>query len=411
MLYPRFIKQNIIDALQDTPVNLITGARQTGKTTLVKQLVSEDYPAQYVTLDDLSIRGAIENDPQGFLKSKTTPLIIDEIQLVPDLLPAIKYEVDINRTPGRFLLTGSANILTLPRISESLAGRMEIHTLFPLSQGELSNKNEIFIDWIFSEKLDRNDIESKRENDIWVRIVNGGYPEIIKRTAADRKHAWFQDYITTILQRDVKELSNIESLTQMPRVIQLLANRISSLLNIAELSRSLQIPQTSLKRYISLLEITFLVYFLPAWSGNLGKRIVKTPKLYFTDTGLAAYLMGADFNSQNEKFNISGPLLENFVLSELKKQSAWSQTKPQIFHFRNQTGLEVDFILEDRRRNCVGIEVKAAATVRSDDFKGLRWFQDNVNTEFVRGIVLYNGAEFVPFGNELYAVPVSALWT
>ena len=154
MLYPRFIKKNILDALQDTPVNLITGARQTGKTTLVKQLAGDDYPAQYVSLDDLSVRGAVENDPQGFLRRKTKPLIIDEIQLVPNLLPAIKYEVDNNRTPGRFLLTGSANILTLPRVSESLAGRMEVHTLFPLSQGELSNKKETFIDWIFSDKFD-----------------------------------------------------------------------------------------------------------------------------------------------------------------------------------------------------------------------------------------------------------------
>lgn len=197
----------------------------------------------------------------------------------------------------------------------------------------------------------------------------------------------------------------------MPRVIQLLANRASSLLNIAELSRSLQIPQTSLKRYIKLFEATLLIYFLPAWRGNLGKRIMKTPKLYFTDTGLAAYLIGADIDSHDEKINIFGPLLENFVLAELYKQSAWSQTKPRFFHFRSQTDLEVDYILEDRRRNCVGIEVKAARTVRSDDFKGLRWFQNNVSQAFLRGIVLYNGTDIIPFGNELYAVPVNALWS
>ena len=245
---------------------------------------------------------------------------------------------------------------------------------------------------------------------MWNKIINGGYPEVIKRTSIKRKEVWFRDYITTILQRDIRELVNINGLTQMPRLLELLAARIATLINFAELSRSIQIPQTSLKRYMALFEATYLIYYLPPWSTNLGKRIVKTPKIFFTDTGLASYLLGADTELLQNHNTFSGPLLENFVLSELRKQSAWNHIQPNFSHFRSQTGLEVNFILENRRRQCVGIEVKASATVRSDDFKGLRWLQKQLDKRFLRGIVLYTGEEVVPFGEELYAIPVSALW-
>ena len=410
MLYPRFITTQILEALADSPVVMITGARQTGKTTLVQQIASDKHPARYLSLDDLTIRGSAQNDPRGFLKNVSGPLIIDEIQLVPDLLPAIKLEVDQNRQPGRFLITGSANVLTLPHISESLAGRMEIFRLFPLSQGELLTKKEVFIDWLFANDLVFTKYKWQIAGSLLQKITDGGYPEIIKKTNMTRKEVWFRDYVTTILQRDIRDLAHIEGLTQMPRLLELLAARIASLLNFADLSRTIQIPQTSLKRYISLFEATFLIHRLPPWSINKVRRIIKTPKLFFTDTGLAAYLLGTDVDTLSRQSRQTGPLLENFVLSELLKQVEWSRTRPQFFHFRNQTGLEVDFILEDRRRRCVGIEVKSAATVRSDDFKALRWLQKNLGEPFLRGVVLYNGEEMLPFGNDLFAVPITALW-
>ena len=410
MLYPRFILPKILEALAESPVILLNGARQTGKTTLVRQLVKAHHPARYVSLDDLTLRGAGKSDPHGFLRNFQVPVVIDEIQLVPDLLPAIKLEVDQHRQPGKFLLTGSANVLALPQISESLAGRIEIFTLYPLSQGELLQKKEGFIDWIYADEVVPHQFQELPSEACWEKMVAGGYPEVIKRTHVERKGAWFRDYVATILQRDIRELANIEGLTQMPRFLELLAARATSLVNFAELSRSMQIPQTSMKRYMALFEATYLIYYLSPWSGNLGKRIVKAPKLFFTDTGLAAYLIGARSELLSDHHQPAGPLMENFVLSELRKQAAWSRTQPGFFHFRSQTGVEVDFILEDRRRRCVGIEVKAAATVRKEDFKGLRWLKKQLCESFLRGIVIYNGTEMVPFGEDLYAVPVSALW-
>ncbi len=410
MQYPRFLVDKILDALTESPVILINGARQTGKTTLVHYIAEKHYPAHYFSLDDLTMRGAAQSDPQGFLDNYEGPVVIDEIQIVPDLLPAIKLKVDRDRKPGKFILTGSANVLTLPKISESLAGRMEIFTLYPFSQGELIPKKEQFLDWIFSDKINFEKFESELPNSIWQKVVNGGFPEIIKRERIERREVWFRDYITTILQRDVRDLANIEGLVQMPRLLALLASRISSLLNFAELSRAMQIPQTSLKRYMTLFEAIFLIQYLPPWSGHLGKRIIKTPKLFFIDTGLAAYLLGIDLASLIRHDKSAGALLENFILSELIKQSSWNNIRPNFFHFRSQTGIEVDFILEDRRRRCVGIEVKAASTVRQDDFKGLRWLKENLGNRFLRGIVLYNGDEIVAFGDGLFAIPIQYLW-
>ncbi len=409
MLFPRFISSPIIEALADRPVVLITGARQTGKTTLVREILKKVHSAQYITLDDLSIRNAAQNDPQGFLARYSGPLIIDEIQLAPELLSAIKLEVDSNRQAGRFLLTGSANVLTVPRISESLAGRMEIFNLFPLSQGELSSKKEAFIDWLFSEKFELSSFSKSNDRSLMNRIINGGYPEIVQKSDASRKEAWFRNYVTTILQRDIRDLANINGLTQMPRLLELLATRITTLVNFSELSRSIQIPHTSLKRYLALFETTFLTYRLPSWSGNLGKRIVKSPKLFFTDSGLASSFLGEDIDSLAKPSHQSGALLENFILSELYKQKTWSKTNPHFFHFRSQTGQEVDFILEDRKRRCIGIEVKSSSTVRFDDFKALKWFKENTS-QFLRGIVLYRGQEMIPFGGDLYAVPIDAMW-
>lgn len=400
----------IIEALSDTPVVMLNGARQTGKSTLAKTLTTKSYPARYITLDDATSLAAAKHDPAGFISGLSGPAIIDEIQRAPELFIAIKAAVDLDRRPGRFLLTGSANVLLLPRLSESLAGRMEIFTLWPLSQGEFCGIREGFIDAVFSEKpLPSNFKSTDNNSTLLERAIRGGYPEASSRTSEARRRAWFGSYITTILQRDVRDIANIDGLNAMPRLLSILATRSASLLNYSELSRTTGLPQSTLKRYMALFETTFLLNHLPAWSSNLGKRLVKTSKIVLNDTGLLASLLSVDA-SRLENSPLSGALVENFVIMELKKQISWSDTKPLILHYRTQTGQEVDVVLEDTAGRVVGIEVKTSKSVTGQDFKGLQSFAEAAGRNFVRGIVLYGGSETVSFGRNLLALPIASLW-
>jgi len=404
----RNITPALLDALADNPVVFLNGARQTGKSFLAQWLASGDHPAQYLTLDDVGVLAAARSDPAGFLAGLGGPAVLDEVQRAPELFLALKAEVDRDRRPGRFQLTGSADVLLLPRLAESLAGRMEILTLWPLSQGEIEKVTEGFVDALFAEELPAPTATSEDRSQLMRRILRGGYPEVLSRSTERRQHAWFDSYVTSILQRDVRDLANIEGLTAMPRLLTLLAARASALVNFSELSRSSGISQSTLKRYMALLETTFFVQFLPAWSGNLSKRLVKAPKLVLNDTGLMAHLLGVGPGSRDP--GLVGPLLENFVVMELRKQARWSAIRVRFFHFRTQTGREVDIVLEDAAGRIVGIEVKAAATVRADDFKGLRTLADQLGSRFCRGVVLYTGAERIPFGPHLHSLPVETLW-
>ena len=294
----RNIEPLLRQALADTPVVLLTGARQTGKSTLVEGLAGNGYAPRYVTLDDLTVLAAARQDPAGFIAGLSegngvvVPVIIDEIQRAPDLFLPIKLSVDRKRTPGRFLLTGSANVMTLPRLADSLAGRMETITLWSLSQGEIGGLKESFIDQVFAPEFKLPARVREGRTELISRVARGGYPEVLTRTTESRRRAWFSAYLTTILQRDVRELANIEGLTELPRLLTLLAGRTASLLNLADVSRALSMPQTTLKRYLSLLEAIFIVQPVPAWSVSRGKRLVKASKLALCDTGLLTYLLG-----------------------------------------------------------------------------------------------------------------------
>jgi predicted AAA+ superfamily ATPase len=397
-------------ALADNPVVLLHGARQAGKSTLAQSIATKEHPARYLTLDDAGFLAAARGDPTGFIEGLEGPLVLDEVQRAPERFLAMKVSVDRDRSPGRFLLTGSADVMLLPDLSESLAGRMEVLTLWPLSQGEIEGVKEGFVDAVFSDRLPANLDFRENISTLLGRIIRGGYPVVHGRVSEERQRAWFGSYVTTILQRDVRDLANIEGLTQLPRLLSLIAARATSFLNLSELSRSIAIPQTTLKRYMALLETTFLVRTLPAWSGNLGKRLVKAPKLVLGDTGLMSYLLGLSKRRLAMDTNLLGPLLEGFVIMELEKQLAWSQIQPCLFHFRTQTGHEVDIVLEDSTGRLVGIEVKAGATVTSQDFKGLRAFAEMTGRRFRRGAVLYTGNQSIPFGRDLHALPVNALW-
>jgi len=402
----------MLAGLADTPVVLLVGARQTGKSTLIQSPAFQKAKRHFITFDDANNMAAAKADPAGFLNAHPEPLTLDEIQRVPELFLAIKASVDRNRAPGRFLLSGSANVLFLPRVADSLAGRMDVITLWPFSQGEIEGAREGFIDAVFSAKLPGlKPVEKWDERkEVRRRALSGGFPEVLARSNVERRNAWYGSYLTTILQRDVRDLSHMEDLTVMPRLLAILAARVGSLLNTADVSRNSGISQTTLKRYLSLLETLFLFPELPAWSVNVGKRrYVKMPKAFLSDTGLAAHLLHLTDERLSQDPVLWGALLENFAGMELRKQAAWNKEHPQLFHWRTHGQQKVDLVLEAGGR-LVGIEVKAGTTVTTDDFKGLRALADDAGRRWVRGIVLYSGSESLPFGNNLVAMPISALW-
>ncbi|MCC6144228.1 MAG: ATP-binding protein [Candidatus Hydrogenedentes bacterium] len=404
-MIPRNLNRNLAEAMADTPVVVVHGARQTGKSTLVLGSEAAARSGTYLTLDDATLLAAALDDPMGFISKLDGTAILDEVQQAPDLFRAIKYKVDKDRRPGQFLLTGSADILLLPSLSESLAGRMEILTLWPFSWSEIAEVETSFVDQVFASPPLKRASTAVSRMDILQRAIIGGFPAAIDRTSTRRRSAWFSSYIASILQRDVRDISNVEHLAAMPRLLEMLATRSMALLNYAELSRALRLPQSTLKRYMALLEMTFLIREVPAWSSNLGKRLVKSPKIMLCDTGLMAYLL--DAGSPDEiPDQVVGALLENYVAMEITKHLGWSNTRARLYHFRESAGREVDLLLESASGNVVGIEVKSAAQVSSQDFKHLRFLQEELGNKFHRGVVLYTGTEAVSFGDRLQAVPI-----
>jgi predicted AAA+ superfamily ATPase len=408
-VYERNLTGTLLDALAHRPVVLLHGPRQAGKSWLVQKVASGPHPAEYLTLDDPAVLTATATDPAGFIQALRGDTIIDEVQRAPQLFVAIKASVDRNRQPGRFLLAGSANIWLIPRLSESLAGRMNILTLWPLSQGELEGTREHFIDTAFSDDpppLKRIPVDRA---DVVKRLLAGGYPEAHPLPPA-RRARWFASYVTAILQRDIRELAQrIEGLTDLPRLLTALAGRTATLLNAAELSRASGIPERSVVRYLSLLEATFLISRVPPWTGNLRKRLLKTPKVVMVDTGLTAYLQNVDERRLRAEPALIGPLLEALVITELRKQQTWSAIQPELAHFRTAHGEEVDAVLDARGR-LVGIEVKAAASVSPGDFRGLRAMAAATGRRFHRGVLFYLGETAVAVSPQLYALPLPALW-
>jgi len=403
MNLPRFLEDKIKKSLKVHPVVLVCGPRQAGKTTLCQELVRED-GFTYISLDDLRFLSAASHDPLAFLGGQPKPLILDEVQRVPEIFLTIKQDVDQNRQPGRYLLTGSANPLLLPKVADSLAGRMDVLRLYPFSQGEMRRGYETFLERAFSGEF----TSSLKDEHLEELILRGGYPPVQSLEDEESRESWFHGYFETLMQKDVRDLARIENLSQIPRLVQLLATRVGGLVNFSELSRSLGIANATLHRYISFLQALFVIDFLPSWSRNIGKRLVKSPKLYFLDTGFLAYLLGIDTVSYQAENR--GHLLENFVSVELWKQASWTRPLLQLFHFRSQTQQEVDFVLERCDGKLVGIEVKSTLTVKSDSFQGLRYLRKVAGESFQRGIVLYPGKEVIHFEKDLVAVPMTALW-
>ncbi len=410
-MFRRNIETKIGTALKDTPVVFLTGARQTGKSTLVKKVGSQINNFNYLTFDDATVLSSASSDPSGFVKNLSGTTVIDEVQKVPDLLSAIKLAVDNDRRPGSFILTGSANIMLLPKVSESLAGRMEIITMHPLSQGELENSEERFVDMVFSDTQSPFSKSLLTGLSIVERIFRGGFPEAFLRMDDDRRRAWYGSYVSAIMQRDIRDMANIEGLTELPRLLALVVARTGSIVNMSDLSRGLGLPHSTLKRYLSFLEMAFLLKRIPAWSANMVKRLVKAPKLYLCDTGLAAYLAGASTSRFSLEPLLRGQLFENLVAMELTKQISWASSHSiSLYHYRTSDGREIDFILEDPAGRVVAVEVKSSASVGPEDFSIIRQFAAMLGDRFIRGIVLYSGDHVLSFGERMLALPVWQLW-
>ncbi len=409
-MYARHLLAELRAALADTPVVFLDGARQTGKTTLARAAAgAAESPRAYLTLDDLATLAAARRDPEGFIAGLAGPVTLDEVQRAPELFLAIKAAVDRDRRPGRFLLTGSSDALLMPRAADSLAGRMQRLTLWPLSQGEIAGRRESFVDALFSERPPRAPAGEPRAK-LLRRVLHGGFPEALARHEPNRRAAWFAAYLDALVQRDIRELAHIEKLGELPRLLTLAAARASGLLAFSDLGRDLALPQTTLKRYFALLEAVHLVHLLPAWTPGRGPRAVKAPKLYFSDTGLLAHLRGADEAGLAADPASFGPLFEQFAVLEIRKAAAWSKVRPALHHFRTHGGREVDLILEDRRGRLVAIEIKATATPRPGDLAGITAFAEIAGKKFHRGVILHAGMQTVPFAAKIHAVPIGALW-
>jgi predicted AAA+ superfamily ATPase len=372
-------------------------------------MVGEQLGFAYFSFDDEVLAGAAGDDPIAFVDGLPDRVILDEVQRVPGVFPTLKMAVDRRRTPGRFLLTGSANVLFVPKLAESLAGRMEMLRLHPLAQCELAGHASRFIDVLFAGGFKTSTV-ARLGGALAERVAAGGYPAALVRPAARRRNVWYRDYIETLVQRDVRDLARIRSLDVMPRLLELAAAQTARLLNLSELSSPFQVSRPTIREYVTLLERVFLVEELPPWHVSRASRLVKTPKLHVGDTGLACALLGYEAPAMMKDRTAFGPLLETFVFQELRRQASWHGDDIRFHHFRDRDGFEVDIVMERRGRELAGVEVKASATVTPADCRGLRKLRDAAGSRFAAGVVLYDGETVTSFGESLYAVPIRLLW-
>jgi uncharacterized protein len=410
---PRHLEPRVIEALADTRIVVIQGARQVGKSTLATTII-ESRGGRLVSLDDEVTRAAASADPGGFLRQLPAGLLgIDEVQRVPALILALKTAVDTDQRPGRFLVTGSANLLRMPAMQDSLAGRAESLDLFPLSQGELARTKERFIDRLLDGELFLDHRSELTRQNYLERACAGGYPEVLRRPSGRRRAAWFDNYLSRIVGRDAADISGLQRLSDLPRLLRLLAARNTAELNQSDVASEMALPARTLPPYLDLLETLFLVQRIPAWSTNLSNRVVGRPKLSLLDGGLAARLVNIAATGAGVSGNpqIAGQLLEGFVFGELRRQLGWAEEHPNLYHYRDHNGPEVDAILETDDGRVAGMEIKAASTVQPRDGRWLGQLRDKLGRRFVAGLILHTGPEAAPFGERLAAVPMDVIWS
>ncbi|MFD4672155.1 ATP-binding protein [Lentzea sp. NPDC058450] len=395
---PRRAAELVAQALSDTRVVVLNGALQVGKSSLAADVLRE-YGGEARCLDDLMTRAAAVADPSAFVRHEGL-VLIDEVQRVPDLWLEIRHAVDRGRRPGQFLLTGSAGLLAMRELPDALCGRAEVVEVWPLSQGEIDGASDDFVDAAFEQGDGLRVAQTTlRKSDYLARAERGGYPEALRRSTSRRRQRYFDGYLSTLMQ-DVEQVAGVSKAKDMRRLVSLLAAQSGGTVSFRRLAGGLGVSAPTVKRYVEILEMIYLVRTIPAWSANIATRAVSTPKVFFVDSGIAAHLGAGD-----------GALLENFVLGELARQLTWSETFATLHHYRDRDQYEVDAVLEDNRGRVIGIEVKAAETVRTDDFRGLRLLQRRLGDRFLAGFVLYTGDYSGSFGDGMTCLPISALWT
>lgn len=409
-LVPRAVTQRVLEALSDTPVVVLNGPRQAGKTTLVRSLPYAGR-AEVLTLDEVANRQAAGYDPRAFLDRRVDTLVVDEAQLEPALFRAIKAEVDRDRRPGRFLLTGSSRLLAAPGMADALVGRVEALELWPFAERELTRAHTpTFIDAVFGNPASLLRGGTTRREAVIDRLLQGGFPEAIRRNPS-RRRAWYDSYVKTTVQGVVAELAALERLADLPRLLRLCAARTGMELNASDIASDLAIPARTMSGYLARLETAFLLRLVPAWSTNLSAKVVRRPKLFICDVGLAAHLQGATTTSLTKSGPAAiGPLLETLVATELLRQLSWADTPATLGHFRDRSGVEVDLVLEHPDGRIVGVEIKATSSPRAEDLRGLRFLAERLGDRFAFGCLLSLAKEATPFGQQLAALPVSALW-
>jgi predicted AAA+ superfamily ATPase len=406
---PRFIQPRLEAAMRDTPVVLVHGPRQCGKTTLVRHL-GDQLGYSYLSFDDEAARRFAQDDPLGFVAGLPDKIILDEVQRVPGLFSVIKMEVDRERKPGRFILTGSANVLLIPRLSDSLAGRMEIIRLHPLSRCEVGGEDSGFLARTFDQKWGL--VQGPRLNEALAGFVaGGGYPEALARKQESRRAAWYREYVNAIIQRDIRDLARIRGLDSIPKIMEMVALQSGQLFNLSQLAGPFELSRPTIGEYVTLLEGVFLVNRIQPWLSNKLRRLIKTPKIHLGDTGLGCALMGMGSKDLMEDRKVFGRLLETFVFQELQRQASWQEAAFRFSHFRQKDGAEVDIVMERGLREIAGVEVKLSGTVGGKDFNGLRKLQEATGSRFKTGIILYDGENGLRFGENLYALPIWTLWS
>lgn len=396
------------EALADTPVVCLLGPRQCGKSTLARTL---DPARHYLSLDDANLLRAARKDPEGFIGQLPERITIDEVQRVPELLLTIKRSVDENRRPGRFLLTGSANLLQVPRLADSLAGRMECLYLHPFTEAEKSSFGGAFLERWLGGELSSNRIgeDVLAPSSLPARLLAGGYPEAFGRLPK-RMRQWHRQYISSVIERDVHDVAKVRDSDEISKLLELLAHQTAGLLNVTSLANDLRLDRQTVKRYLSVLERLFLIRRLAPWHRNSGKRLIKTPKVHLVDSGLAAALSGlsaADWLGGRDRF---GHLLESWAVQQLIAQAGWTDPDLRFWHYRDKDQVEVDLVLTHGRK-VWGVEVKASATLHDADGKGLRRLAAQAGGDYQGGIVLYDGSSVLPLdGQRVLAVPLELLW-
>ena len=405
-LFPRRIESRIAEAMTDTPVVLLAGPRQAGKTTLVRQVA--EGALRYLTLDDELTLLSAREDPVGMIRSLDRA-VIDEIQRAPQLLLTIKKSIDEDRRPGRFLLTGSANLMTLPTVADSLAGRMETLSLLPLSQSEIEGQSTNWLDSVFAGRMPQPG-SSARAGDLAGRVLRGGYPEAMSRSTAKRRTAWARQYIDAIIQRDVRDVSGIEKLDQLPRFLRALAQTAGQMCNYTQLGGQAGLDGKTASRYVGVFEQMYLLKRVDVWARDRLNRVVKAPKLQFIDSGLLATLLDLTADEVEKDRTRFGNVLETFVFGELLKHTTTADGDYHLMYYRDADKVEVDVVIENAANQLVGVEIKAAATVRESDLRGLRKLAGLAGDSFKMGVLLYDGDETMPLGDGIWAAPLSTLW-